>query len=338
MSECLLGLGSNQDDRASLVARAVELLCDGMTVSRVALSDLIETRPVGGPADQAPYLNAVLRVTTRLSPAQLWNRARYVEQQLGRRRLERWGPRRIDVDLLMFDDLIVDTPDLILPHPRMAVRRFVLQGACQIAAEMVHATTDCTIATLLARLDHPPYYIALAGTDRALRESVAQRGAAARGDACLLTEPPIEPRSAAPLGPPLARDLPPPVQHELAVLGRQLDTLHAPAHRGLWDSDQWIISSFWTGQALAAVRALAEADARAGAEQACVDLLRDGPQPLLVILLDAASDAPPTAMQEVSDQLRQLAVTRGFGPVIRVPDGDPEWAAQELAGAMDAVR
>jgi 2-amino-4-hydroxy-6-hydroxymethyldihydropteridine diphosphokinase len=120
-----LGLGSNLGDRLGTLQAAVDRLGaeDGIRVD--ASSRVWETAPVGGP-EQPDYLNAVVRVETELEPRELLAACRRVESALGRERAERWGPRTIDVDVLLYDARTVDEPDLTVPHPRLAERAFVL--------------------------------------------------------------------------------------------------------------------------------------------------------------------------------------------------------------------
>jgi 2-amino-4-hydroxy-6-hydroxymethyldihydropteridine diphosphokinase len=120
-----LGLGSNLGDRLANLRRAAALLetQDGLTVLRS--SRVYETDPVAGPP-QPEYLNAVLEAETSLSPRELLAACQRVEGALGRVRVERWGPRTMDVDVLTYDDETVDQPDLQIPHPRMHERGFVL--------------------------------------------------------------------------------------------------------------------------------------------------------------------------------------------------------------------
>ena len=116
-----LGLGSNLGDRWSILREAVAALPDLSEVSPV-----YETAPVGGPADQPPYLNLVVALDTALTPRELLQLANRLEAAAGRVRVERWGPRTLDVDVLLVGDLVVDEPDLQVPHPRMGERLFVL--------------------------------------------------------------------------------------------------------------------------------------------------------------------------------------------------------------------
>lgn len=125
MATAYLGLGSNLGDRLATLQRAVELLGARPGLQVVASSRVWETDPVGGPP-QPDYLNAVLRVRTDLEPLELLAACQHVEAALGRVRDVRWGPRTIDVDLLLYDDRQIDEPTLTVPHPRMLQRGFVL--------------------------------------------------------------------------------------------------------------------------------------------------------------------------------------------------------------------
>lgn len=128
-----LALGSNLGDRLQHLRDAVRRLGarDGIDVARS--SRIYETEPVGPP--QPPYLNAVLEVETTLTPRELLEACQAVEDALGRVRAERWGPRTIDVDVLTYDELTVDEPDLVIPHPRMHERGFVLVPLGELDAD-----------------------------------------------------------------------------------------------------------------------------------------------------------------------------------------------------------
>ena len=118
-----VGLGSNRGDRRAAIREAVHRLAD--LGGLVAVSALFETAPIGGPA-QGRYLNAVAVVDTTCSPHETLDRLLVIERGMGRQRAERWGPRTIDLDLLIHDDVVIDEPGLIVPHPHMLQRRFVL--------------------------------------------------------------------------------------------------------------------------------------------------------------------------------------------------------------------
>ncbi len=123
-TRAFLALGSNLGDRLANLRGAVELLAKRDGIEVVRSSRVYETEPVGPP--QPAYLNAVIEVATTLSPTELLRASQAVEEALGRVRTERWGPRTIDVDILTFDEVEVTEPDLVIPHPRMHERGFVL--------------------------------------------------------------------------------------------------------------------------------------------------------------------------------------------------------------------
>jgi 2-amino-4-hydroxy-6-hydroxymethyldihydropteridine diphosphokinase len=127
-----LGLGSNLGDRLASLRRAVTELPDV-----VAVSPVYETAPVGGPEDQGAYLNLVVELDTRRTPRELLELAGSLERRAGRVRTVHHGPRTLDVDVLLVGDLVVDDPDLTVPHPRMWERRFVLAPLADLAPDLV---------------------------------------------------------------------------------------------------------------------------------------------------------------------------------------------------------
>lgn len=122
----VLALGSNLGDRLEHLQAAVDSLAETPGLSVVAASPVYESDPVGGPEDSPEYLNAVVLAETALSSRTLLERAQAIEEALGRVRTERWGPRTIDIDLLVVGEESVDEEQLRLPHPRAAERAFVL--------------------------------------------------------------------------------------------------------------------------------------------------------------------------------------------------------------------
>lgn len=130
-----IGLGSNLGDRRGEIARGVDGLRAGGDVA--AVSPVYETEPVGGPAGQSPYLNLVVELLTADSPRRLLERCRALEQAAGRVRTVRFGPRTLDADVLWVEGEEVEEPDLVVPHPRMRRRRFVLAPLADLAPGLV---------------------------------------------------------------------------------------------------------------------------------------------------------------------------------------------------------
>jgi 2-amino-4-hydroxy-6-hydroxymethyldihydropteridine diphosphokinase len=132
-----VGLGSNLGDREGFLRRALELLRAEPEIDVTAVSSVRETDPVGL-ADQPRFLNAVARVETDLAPRELLDRMLAAERELGRRRDgARFGPRTIDLDLLLYGDAEIDEPGLIVPHPRLTERRFVLEPLHELDPALV---------------------------------------------------------------------------------------------------------------------------------------------------------------------------------------------------------
>jgi len=147
-----IALGSNLGDRLAYLDRALAELRGRPGVEVTRVSSVYETAPVGGPAGQGPYLNAVAELRTTLAAAGLLQLLLDVESGLGRVRAERDGPRTIDLDLLLYDDVVRDDPKLTLPHPRLHQRLFVLQPLAEIAPGLIHPLLKRTIADLLGNL------------------------------------------------------------------------------------------------------------------------------------------------------------------------------------------
>jgi 2-amino-4-hydroxy-6-hydroxymethyldihydropteridine diphosphokinase len=147
-----IALGANLGDRARNIQAALHLLesLPGIRVTKV--SSLLENPAVGGPADSPPFLNAVAQIETTLEPRQLLQRLLDIEHELGRERNLKWEPRQIDLDLLLFGEVVISQPHLVIPHPRMHERRFVLEPLAEIAPKAWHPVLKRTIADLLRDL------------------------------------------------------------------------------------------------------------------------------------------------------------------------------------------
>ena len=136
MATAFVGIGSNLGDRETHLRAAIDLLAAEDGIEVIAVSRLRETEPVG-PVEQGPFLNGALQVSTDLPPRQLLERLLDVEQRLGRVRDVRFGPRTVDLDLLVYGDETADEPGLTLPHPRLHERRFALEPLAELAPSLL---------------------------------------------------------------------------------------------------------------------------------------------------------------------------------------------------------
>jgi len=132
-----IGIGSNLDDPLHQVERAFQALSSLLASCCIAKSPLYRTAPLGGPADQSDYINAVVALDTGLTPNQLLTVLQALELAHGRVRTVRWGPRTLDLDLLLYDQLISDDPRLTLPHPHLHERPFVMYPLFDIAPNLM---------------------------------------------------------------------------------------------------------------------------------------------------------------------------------------------------------
>ncbi|MEX2245647.1 MAG: 2-amino-4-hydroxy-6-hydroxymethyldihydropteridine diphosphokinase [Dehalococcoidia bacterium] len=177
MTRIYLGLGANLGDREANLRRAVELLAASCEI--IAVSSLYQSRalvPDGSPPGP-DYLNAAVEAETELPAADLLHAAKEVERALGREPAERWAPRPIDVDILLYGDRIIDTAELSVPHPRMAERAFVLVPLAELAPDLPHPGLGRTAGELAAEanldgLEHlrgPEWRVASVVSDRGIR-------------------------------------------------------------------------------------------------------------------------------------------------------------------------
>ena len=132
MAVCYLGIGSNLGDRIKNIKLAIQKINSLKNTKVLKLSRIIETTPVGGPARQPKFLNAALKISTNLPPVNLLNKLKTIEKGLGRKKGARWGPRLIDLDILLYADKTVNRKNLKIPHPRLMQREFVIKPLSEV--------------------------------------------------------------------------------------------------------------------------------------------------------------------------------------------------------------
>jgi 2-amino-4-hydroxy-6-hydroxymethyldihydropteridine diphosphokinase len=147
-----VAMGSNLGDRQGTIIEAVRRLARYDGVKVLAVSNLVENPAVGGPAGQGPFLNGAMKVETTLGPRELLGKLLEVERGLGRVRKEKWGPRRIDLDLVLYGGMVIEEEGLVVPHPGMGEREFVLAPLAEIGAEARHPKTGKTVGEMLVAL------------------------------------------------------------------------------------------------------------------------------------------------------------------------------------------
>lgn len=147
-----IGLGSNLGDRESYIDKALKMITEAEQVEFCSVSDIIETVALAS-TDQPRFLNAVAELKTTLSAHELHKTLSNIESELGRARRGQWWPRTIDLDLLLFGNEILESPDLTIPHPQMHLRSFVLEGLCQLNGELLHPVMKVSLNELNARLN-----------------------------------------------------------------------------------------------------------------------------------------------------------------------------------------
>lgn len=152
MTTVYLSLGSNMGERLVYLEQAL-LELDKLPKTHVtAVSSYYETAP-WGKTDQDPFLNACCQLETKLSPQELLSHCQEVEQKAGRERHEHWGPRTLDIDILLYGEAVIDEPNLTIPHPYLSERAFVLVPLADIAPHIQDPVLEQSILTLLDRLD-----------------------------------------------------------------------------------------------------------------------------------------------------------------------------------------
>ena len=365
MPACLIGPGANEGNRQATLDAAVAALASQPHLTVAAVSSWHETAPIGGPSQQAPFLNGAVRAETLLEPQALLSCLQRIEDRFGRRRAERWGPRTLDLDLLLYDQLVLDAPSLVLPHPRMAWRRFVLEPAAEVAGTMLHPIIGWTVARLLEHLDSAPCYVAISGPIAAGKTQLAQRLAAALAARLILEKPPWDrlddfyadpARHAWPVESEFLQDragllhsVSPP-----SSVAQPPSAVSADFHgRGRLCHNAWTVSDFWLGQSAAFAKAWLAADQWPAFVERYDRLRRDVARPKLVVLLDAPAEELLRRVRErgracerrlTAEQLERLRRTLSeerrkpdVGPVLLAGGNDREGIFAEVLAAVRAM-
>jgi 2-amino-4-hydroxy-6-hydroxymethyldihydropteridine diphosphokinase len=174
MATCLVALGSNVGDRAATLESAVESLRNESKVRVARSSRAYCTDPVGGAALAGEFVNAAVLIETSREPNDLLEVLARIESQHGRERRERWANRPLDLDLLLYGDRVVESPQLTLPHPRMSFRRFALEPAAEIAPDFIHPQIGWNLGHLLRHLDAGADCVAILAPDDSDRREVTE--------------------------------------------------------------------------------------------------------------------------------------------------------------------
>ncbi len=339
MSRCLVALGSNEGDRLATLSRAVAQLTQRPEFSVREQSRWHETRAIGGPADQTPYINGAIVVETSLPPLAVLGALQEIEASLGRVRKVRWGARTVDLDLLLYDDLIMESPRLTLPHPRMAFRKFVIEPAAEIAGSWRHPRIHWTMHELCEHLRHAVPYVAVTGPAPHRAAQLAAR-LATQLDGRLITDANAIARLPASSTDSAGRRL----QAEIELPGERQKLLD----REVWTPPAGLtISDFWIDQSRAYATASRDANELQAIAAVVDDIDRNTVRPKLLILLDVYTDVTmgdeEPKCHTVDDALRRafvaLATRPGVGPLLHLTgdDGKGELSDALLAEAVAAI-
>lgn len=346
MASCLIGLGSNVGDRAGSLHSAVEQIRDLLGVRIRSLSSFHETAPVGGPLGQGMFLNAVATIETALSPEELLRGLLEVEKRLGRRQRLHWNERPIDLDLLLYDDRVIETEELCVPHPRMAFRRFVIEPAAEVAADWKHPTIGWTVEQLREHLRHAMPYVAICGPIGVGKTEVAERLHEQIGGRLILETVDQEglTRFYADTSGEACRT-------ELEFLQRRARLLD----RDAWDASQKLVTSdFWFDQSRAFASVWLSTEQMARFEDSWQEARSRVVPPKLIVLLDVPSEEALARIahrgrpferalgladiENLRQALHNQADRPGLGPMLRISQDDSPRILDEIRAAIEAMQ
>jgi deoxyadenosine/deoxycytidine kinase len=290
------------------------------------------------------FLNGAVKIETSLDPAALLMLMQQIEHHQGRRRTERWAARRIDLDLLLYGECVLDTPTLVLPHPRMAWRRFVLEPAAEVAGEMLHPTTRWSVGQLLDHMNTTRPYVAITGAIAAGKTRLAERLVEAISAEFIEEKPDWTA---------LQEFYSDPARHawqvELAFLEERAKALEAAA-MSTGEASRWVVSDFWFDQSAAFARAWLSDEQWQEYLEKFEERRSAVIRPRLIVALDASADRLLERVRErgrdcerplTRDQLDRIrkAVTdristTNVGPVLRAEGEDPDAIFADVLAAV----
>jgi 2-amino-4-hydroxy-6-hydroxymethyldihydropteridine diphosphokinase len=356
MSVCLISLGSNLGNRQENLDAAVARLAAHPGIRLLGSSKWHATAPVGGPAGQGDFLNGALKLETTLTPHELLGCLQQIENQLGRRRAERWGPRPLDLDLLLYDELILTTPALVVPHPRMAWRRFVLEPAAEAGGSMIHPTIGWSIARLVEHLNDSMPYVAITGPIAAGKSRLAERLARTISGR-LISEQPDWSRLDAFYADPANHAWKMELQfldERTRLLETKVSGTFLSAREKRADEQRFLtpffVSDFWFDQSAAFARAWLPVERLREYLEKYERLRRTVVAPRLIVLLDAPADElwarvrqrgrpcerhlSVEALARIRQAVLQEAERPGVGPVLRAGSDDADAVFAEVLAAV----
>lgn len=330
MVKALIGMGANLGKPAENLEAAKSELADLQSTKLLATSDWITTAPVGGPENQGEFLNGAALLETSLSPDSLVAELQRIEKTLGRERIVRWGPRLIDLDIVLYGDQVVDSPQLTVPHPWMALRRFVLEPTAQIASEMVHPIFGWSVGRLYENLGGKGR-IAIASIPSIDSRSVATWLVEQTGGVALFapdsgTLPPLESGTA------------PTLAQLLNLVNRWSEKLNEPVDRIPEQDNEPVVISDRCGEELLAAGAIhldktdfqSLCDAWKSSFAQHVDSRK-----LLVVLTDSSLAQDNASF---ASQLLQRVKCTGHGPWIELDASDPDRMRHDLLAVVTGMR
>jgi len=340
MAICLLGLGSNLGDCQSVLNSAVSQLENDARIEVAALSEWVETHPVGGVSGQGVFLNGAAVIHTELSPHCLLELTQQIQQQFGRKSdsnsEQRWAARSLDIDLLLYDQQHITSEQLTIPHPRMTFRRFVLEPAAKIAGQMFHAGANQTIENLLAHINAACQYVAICEVGaRTAHEVSASTLAALVSQQCgaeLLCNESSEILSdhSSPAG----KSSNAPIESVLRC-AKCLSTAR-------YGADRHLVSDFWLEKlAIEAGQRVVPHDERPHDERELSIVCQNEDirvvRPKLLVVLDSTSRH--TEDDSVARaKLWKLVRRHHRGPILQINAQDKDWAITEITAAFEAMR